>query len=64
MIFYGNIQIPRNFDACADNVYQAPFPRKKESLGSRLPFFVLTLTVVWQELFKGLADLRYGFYHT
>ena len=39
MIFYGNIQIPRisgNFDACADNVYQAFFPRKKGSLGSRL----------------------------
>ena len=39
MIFYGNIQIPRisgNFDACADSVYQALFPRKKGSLGSRL----------------------------
>ena len=39
MIFYGNIQIPRisgNFDACADSVYQAHFPRKKGSLGSRL----------------------------
>ena len=33
MIFYGNIQIPRisrNFDACADSVYQALFPRTKE----------------------------------
>ena len=39
MIFYGNIQIPRisgNFDACADSVYQALFPRKKGSVGSRL----------------------------
>ena len=39
MIFYGNIQIPRisgNFDACADSAYQALFPRKKGSLGSRL----------------------------
>ena len=39
MTFYGNIQIPRisgNFDACADSVYQALFPRKKGSLGSRL----------------------------
>ena len=41
MIFYGNIQIPRisgNFDACADSVYQALFPRKKGSVGSRLVF--------------------------
>ena len=39
MIVYGNIQIPRisgDFDACADSVYQALFPRKKGSLGSRL----------------------------
>ena len=44
MIFYGNIQIPRisgNFDACADSVYQALFPRKKGSLGSRLLRYVL-----------------------
>ena len=43
MIFYGNIQIPRisgNFDACADSVYQALFPRKKGSLGSRLMYYV------------------------
>ena len=41
MIFYGNIQIPRisgNFDACADSVYQALFPRKKGSVGSRLVY--------------------------
>ena len=39
MIFYGNIQIPRisgSFDACTDSVYQALFPRRKGSLGSRL----------------------------
>ena len=44
MIFYGNIQIPRisgNFDACADSVYQALFPRKKGSLGSRLTYHKL-----------------------
>ena len=43
VIFYGNIQIPRisgNFDACADSVYQALFPRKKGSLGSRLVIYV------------------------
>ena len=46
MIFYGNIQIPRisgNFDACADSVYQAPFPHKKGSLGSRPRPFLLAL---------------------
>ena len=46
MIFYGNIQIPRisgNFDACADSVYQALFPRKKGSLGSRLQHFLILL---------------------
>ena len=46
MIFYGNIQIPRisgNFDACADSAYQALFPRKKGSLGSRLVYKLATL---------------------
>ena len=46
MIFYSNIQIPRisgNFDACADSVYQALFPRKKGSLGSRLSVYILWL---------------------
>ena len=46
MIFYGNIQIPRisgNFDACADSVYQALFPRKKGSLGSRLALRMLEI---------------------
>ena len=46
MIFYGNIQIPRisgNFDACADSVYQALFPRKKGSLRSRLVRLMLKI---------------------
>ena len=37
-IVYDGIRIPRisgNFDACADSVYQALFPRKKGSLGLR-----------------------------
>ena len=50
MIFYGNIQIPRisgNFDACADSVYQALFPRKKGSLGSRLVSDLQCFVVSW-----------------
>ena len=35
--FYEIPRISGNFDACADSsVYQALFPRKKVSLGSRL----------------------------
>ena len=61
MIFYCNIQIPRisgNFDACADSVYQALFPRKKGSLGSRLA----TAVRVEIQSQKGFSTVYHGMY--